>query len=125
MFLGVMTGKHEQISVQDIGLNNHTEADGLAVGRPSGFVGKTVGHMINGFYTLKDEHLYAYLQRLYSGNHINIEPSAAIALAGVEKVLASSYMTDHKINHFKTTHVYWATGGNMVPKDEFEKWLNK
>ncbi len=125
MFLGILSGKHDAISVKDIGLTNHTDADGLAVGRPSGLVCKAVGHMINGFYTLDDSHLYKYLKQLYTGNHIKIEPSSAIALAGFEKIHASDYLSRHNLNPYKATHIAWATGGNMVPDSEFQQWLTK
>ena len=41
--------------VQDFGIDNITDADGLAVGRASGFVGKTLENLISGSYTVKDE----------------------------------------------------------------------
>ena len=51
MLLGVYTGLHDRISVNDIGLDNQTAADGLAVGRASGFVGRAMQGLIDGYYT--------------------------------------------------------------------------
>ena len=39
MMLGMATGENNSICVQDFGIDNRTAADGLAVGRASGFVG--------------------------------------------------------------------------------------
>ena len=61
MLLGVYTGLHDKISVQDLGIDNITAADGLAVGRPSGFVGKAMQRLIDGYYTVQDEELYAFV----------------------------------------------------------------
>ncbi|OPL08960.1 MAG: D-serine dehydratase [delta proteobacterium ML8_F1] len=125
MFLGVLTQKHDAISVQEIGLSNRTDADGLAVGRPSGFVGRTVGHLINGFYTVKDEALYPYLQALYSADGIPVEPSAAISLAGPGRLRSAGYFKTHHLDEQAITHLAWATGGGMVPREDFKSWLKK
>ncbi|EHX4537419.1 D-serine ammonia-lyase, partial [Escherichia coli] len=89
MLLGVHTGLHDQISVQDIGIDNLTAADGLAVGRASGFVGRAMERLLDGFYTLSDQTMYDMLGWLAQEEGIRLEPSALAGIAGPQRVCAS------------------------------------
>ncbi len=126
MTLGLMTQLHNKISVQDIGLSGLTHADGLAVSRPSALVGEIMNNMLNGALTVKDEDLYIYLAKLYEQEKLLIEPSACAAIGSPwniedcdEYLLRESLMK--KLD--KATHIVWATGGNMVPKNEMRQYL--
>ncbi|UXM95141.1 D-serine ammonia-lyase [Bartonella sp. HY329] len=127
MFLGVYTGLHDKVSVQDFGIDNKTAADGLAVGRPSGFVGKAMQRLIDGYYTVEDKTLFSYLAQLYNSENIKLEPSAAAGFAGIPFVLQNKeYLERQKISQQdlqNATHLVWATGGAMVPDDEFQRYL--
>lgn len=127
MLLGVHTGLHDEISVQDIGIDNLTAADGLAVGRASGFVGRAMERMLDGFYTVSDSTLFNQLQLLNLSEGIALEPSA---LAGVKGPLivsnSESYQQTHQLTADKmnnATHLIWATGGGMVPETEMKQYL--
>ena len=123
MLLGMMTGKHNDLSVFDFGIDNITEADGLAVGRPSGFVGKTMDELLSGIYTVDDEILYLLLSTLIQRENISLEPSACagipgpVELVGNEKML--EYLREHNLEGKleNAVHIVWATGGSMVPDD--------
>ncbi|HET7656740.1 MAG TPA: D-serine ammonia-lyase, partial [Bacillales bacterium] len=82
VLLGLLTGLHEKVSVQDFGLDNRTEADGLAVGRPSRFATGISEHFVNGIYTIEDDDLFKLLVMLNDGEDIQVEPSAASGLEG-------------------------------------------
>lgn len=119
MLLGLMTGLHEKIAVGDIGLDNKTAADGLAVGRPSGFVGKTLEQLISGSYTISDDTMYRLLALLYDTEKIQLEPSALAGMTGPIQ------LAKHGVNLQHATHIVWATGGGMVPEDEMKAYYTK
>ncbi|ENA3448233.1 D-serine ammonia-lyase [Yersinia enterocolitica] len=127
MLLGVYTGLHDGIAVQDIGIDNITAADGLAVGRASGFVGRAMEHLLDGFYTLSDAEMYDLLGLLNQYESIRLEPSALAGMPGPARVSSSSdYLEQHHFSAEKmrnATHLVWATGGGMVPVEEMEKYL--
>lgn len=129
MFLGVYTGLHDQTSVQDFGIDNVTAADGLAVGRPSGFVGKAMQRLIDGYYTVADETLYRLLVVAWEQEGIKLEPSALAGIPGMLAVIGSpDYLARIGISARQlqnATHLAWGTGGRMVPDDEFDAYLAK
>ncbi len=127
MLLGVYTGLHDRISVNDIGLDNQTAADGLAVGRASGFVGRAMQGLIDGYYTLSDQSLYAFIGQLNQSEQIQLEPSAAAGfMGGYHTTVQTSYQQLHQFTPSQlanATHIIWATGGGMVPPDEMQRYL--
>ncbi|MBS9423896.1 D-serine ammonia-lyase [Photorhabdus caribbeanensis] len=127
MLLGVYTGLHDNICVQDIGIDNITAADGLAVGRASGFVGRAMERLLDGFYTIQDQEMYNLLGLLSRDEGIRLEPSALAGMAGPVRVSENrDYLSHKNLSAEKmkqATHLVWATGGGMVPDDEMIKYL--
>lgn len=129
MLLGVYTGLHDQIAVQDLGIDNLTAADGLAVGRASGFVGRAMERLLDGFYTLDDQTMYDMLGWLATAENIRLEPSALAGMAGPQRVCASQAyhqlqgLSEQQLQ--QATHLVWATGGGMVPEEEMAQYLAK
>lgn len=130
MLLGMATGKHDEISVKDIGLNEITDADGLAVGRPSGFIGKTIEPYLSGIFTINDSKLYEYMRDLLETENIFLEPSAASSFEGVVKLNKyenmKKYIIDNNLDKVmdNITHIAWGTGGSLVPEEIREEYIN-
>lgn len=126
MMLGMATGLHDGVSVTDFGINGRTDADGLAVGRPSAFVGKVIEPMLSGIATIQDNKLYDLMRGLLSEEEIFIEPSSCASFAalirpeGMKEYIEKMGLTD-KMKH--ATHIAWATGGCMVPEETREVYL--
>lgn len=121
VMLGMMTELHEKVSVQDFSLDNKTAADGLAVGRPSGHVGKTMEPLLSGIYTIKDKPLFTLLKTLTDTEEIRLEPSALAGMVGPQNLIRANIEDANSAN---ATHIVWATGGGMVPDEEMDLYYN-
>ena len=126
MLFGMATGLQDQVSVKDYGIDGKTDADGLAVGRPSAFVGKVMEPVLSGIATVEDWKLYDLMRGLLDREEIFIEPSSCASFAVlirpddlkayIEKEGLSGQMKN-------ATHIAWATGGNMVPEETRKTYL--
>lgn len=128
MLVGMATGLDSEISVQDIGLTGLTHADGLAVGRPSGFVGGVMKPMLSGELTIRDANLYHYMRDLLETEDIFLEPSACAAFQGPIRLNQSQEMAEYiRENNLEdkmaqASHIAWATGGSLVPDKVREEY---
>lgn len=129
MLLGMETGLHNGISVQELGIDNQTCADGLAVGRPSAFVGPMMDSLLSGVYTVSDDTMYRHLALLVDAENIPVEPSGAAGVSGMLRVLTEGgdYLAAHQLDDkmSQATHIMWATGGDMVPEEERQAYYQK
>ena len=120
MLLGLASGKNSDICVQDIGLSGLTDADGLAVGRPSGFVGQVIEPHLSGEFTVKDARLYGWLRDLYARENVFLEPSACAAFQGPVRLMRDMqpYLEANGLKEKmkNAAHIVWATGGGLVPE---------
>lgn len=125
MLLGMASGLNGDICVQDVGLTGQTHADGLAVGRPSGFVGRMMKGILAGGVTLDDHKLYDYMRGLLNSEGIFIEPSACAAFEGPLRLCSGGkeYIERHGLDMDKAVHVCWATGGRLVPEEIRRKYI--
>jgi len=128
MLIGLMSGLHDKVCVQDFGIDNKTAADGLAVGRASGFVGKVLENLISGSYSVKDETMYMMLSKMIDSEGIRLEPSALAGVPGpamlLDDPLGQEYIRARGLEGImdNSSHIAWATGGSMVPEDIMDEY---
>lgn len=126
MLLGVYTDRHDEVSVQDFGIQNRTIADGLAVGRASSFIGRALRRLVDGYVTVQDQELLDLLAVLRDSEGVELEPSAIAGARGPAQVLTNDAylarigMDEHKLG--AATHLLWLTGGSMVPPEEMASY---
>ncbi|MFT3799621.1 MAG: D-serine ammonia-lyase [Burkholderiaceae bacterium] len=127
MLLRLAAGR--RLPVYEIGLDNRTEADGLAVGDASPLVAPLMAAQLSGVFTVADDELFRGVAALADAEAIAIEPSAAAALPGPARLCGSPAGREYLARHGLAdrldgaTHVLWSTGGSLVPADEYTRFL--
>ncbi|WP_410888895.1 D-serine ammonia-lyase [Pediococcus pentosaceus] len=118
--LGMMTGLNDQISVYDAGIDGVTKADGLAVGRPSRIAGKMMDTLLYGIQTFDDQKMMKKVAELHDSENVDVEPSAASGFTILDDVQAQLEQ-DYPMEN--ASHIVWATGGSMVPKNDMDQYV--
>jgi D-serine dehydratase len=111
-----LSSKSGPRSVYDIGLDNVTEADGLAVAQASELVYELVHKLVSGVYTVADDELFKALARLKQASGLEVEPSAAAAFLGLrfrQEGVGRKYVASLPplTREQDVTHIFWTTGG--------------
>jgi D-serine dehydratase len=125
MLVRLASREDRPISVREVGLDNRTEADGLAVAQASEFVAPLMRPLISGIFTVPDNDLFEDLYRLEASEGLRIEPSATAGFRGPQWLLESgdgrSYLQSHHLMQVMddATHILWTTGGAFVPDEEY------
>lgn len=124
-----LPGLAQHPSVYELGLNNQTEADGLAVPAASELAADVVRGFLGGVFTVEDETLFRHLALLQQSEGLQIEPSAAAGFSGPRALLESAAGQDYLqrqnlLPHMaNATHIVWTTGGRFVPDEEYARFL--
>jgi D-serine dehydratase len=131
MLIRLASQSNAPVSVREYGLDNLTEADGLAVARASEFVVPLIRHLVSGVFTIPDDHLFEDLYLLQESEGLKIEPSAAAGFRGPRWVVSSEagnrYLLQHVLDtHIQNaTHILWTTGGAFVPVEEYARFYER
>ena len=129
MLVGMASGLQNEVCVQDFGLSGQTHADGLAVGRASGFVGGVMKNLLSGIMSLEDYHIYDLMRDIVHTEDIFLEPSACASFWGPIQLKSpemQQYIKQHGLSEkmAQAVHIPWATGGSLVPAEIREEYMH-
>lgn len=123
VFAALAAGNGSPISVYDIGLNNETIADGLAVPVASGLVMDSIGASIDAVVAVTDAAMLDWVRRSWAEAGLRLEPSAASGFAAMSVFLEATRAAD-VAPPAGAVHVVWTTGGSLLPEDQFRALLH-
>lgn len=113
--------------VYALGLNNQTEADGLAVPQASELAVAAMRQVLVACGTVTDARLLELLYQLDVHEGMCIEPSAAAGLAGpqmLQTTAGQQWLQGQGVDaHLSQAHhVAWTTGGSLVPAEQYAEF---
>lgn len=121
------SGLDAPVSVYDLGLDNQTLADGLAVAQASMLAARCMASRLAGVFTVADDSLRSYLRIARDALGEQLEPSATAGFAGPGWLADSgpgrAWCEAHGVAVESATHVLWSTGGGLVPPEAFRAWV--
>jgi D-serine dehydratase len=115
-------GRGSPISVYELGLDNRTIADGLAVARASALVMSCVGASIDAVVAVTDESMLGCLRHAWTHARLRLEPSGASGFAALPLFIEAAAAAGTPIPE-RAVHVVWTTGGSQLPEDQFTALL--
>lgn len=125
-----LAGERDDLpSIYEIGLTGRTEADGLAVPRASRCAVDVSRPLVSGVFTVRDETMFRHMALAHQVMNMRLEPSAAAGLSGPSAVARSvdfrRYLDATELDSPlpRSTHIVWATGGRLIPDDQFARIL--
>ena len=119
-----LLGAPATASVHDLGLDNRTAADGLAVACASDFAFEHIERQVMGAYTVTDGEMFNWIRAASSTEGSRLEPAAATALAGaLDRVWRHPACAPLRTRMSAGTHIVWTTGGAQLPDEEFVSLL--
>jgi len=117
-----LIGMPATATVYDLGLDNQTIADGLAVARASDFAYQMIGSQLMGAYTVTDDQMLCWLAAA-SGEHLRLEPAAATGFAGALDAIWQLPRGPLTSRLARANHVIWTTGGSLLPEADYADLL--
>lgn len=119
------------ISIYDVGQQNRTEADGLAVPVASQLAIKEMRPRLSGIVVISEDNLLRDLYVLKEQDDIRIEPSAAAGLSGPRAIFntaaGAEYIERHQLapHMARANHIIWSTGGSLMPQEEYKAFWKR
>jgi D-serine dehydratase len=116
MLIQLAAGPEHPVSVYDIGLDNRTIADGLAVASASLLAAGLIQGLVSAVVTVDDASLLDWVGWSHRELGLRVEPSAASGFAAAQMFKRAGAPAE-------ATHVIWTTGGGLLPDAEFNALL--